>query len=101
MNAQQNANSIWAVATLSTTKTNSETFSSVLPALANRVPALISDMNAQNIANVIWAAGQLLVNPSQAVMSRDLRKVLPIVVDRASVVLPSAKPQELASSCWG
>ncbi|CAJ1397297.1 unnamed protein product [Effrenium voratum] len=101
MNAQQTANSIWAVATLSTTNTNSEVFSSMLPALANRVPVVISDMNAQNVASVIWAAGQLLVNPSHAIMSHDLRELLPVLTVRARGLLPSAKPQALANSCWG
>ncbi|CAJ1383998.1 unnamed protein product [Effrenium voratum] len=45
-----------------------------------------------------WARGQLSLDPSN---KQDLREALPVVVERARLVLPQTTPQALANCCWG
>ncbi|CAJ1397299.1 unnamed protein product [Effrenium voratum] len=100
MTAQGIANSIWAVAKLANTF-NSEAWASLLPSLVSKVRVVVPDMIAQHTSNVIWATGQLSVDPSHAAISQSLREVLPLVVTQAGTVLASATAQELANACWG
>ena len=100
MKAQEVANILWAVAKLATTGQD-KALLSLPPSLASRIPAVVREMIAQHVSNVIWATGQLSVDPNHAASSKGLRKVLPILMDQAMVVLPSATPQALANSCRG
>ena len=73
----------------------------LLPVLADRVPAVVSDMIPQHVSNVIWATGQLSADPRSAAMSQGLRDMLSGVVARAAVLLPTATPQNIANTCRG
>ncbi|CAJ1417011.1 unnamed protein product [Effrenium voratum] len=101
MTEQAVTNVIWAVAKLARSSAESAALLSVLPALDSRIPAVISEMTAQAVSNMMWATGQLSLDPSHDALSDGLRKVLPLVVARAAVALPTASPQQLANSCWG
>ena len=101
MSSQSVANVIWAMAKLAAATAQTDALLGLPPVLASRLPAVISKMKSQEVANVIWATGQLSVDHSHVAISQDLRKMLPVLVTQAGVVLPLARPQELANSCWG
>ena len=101
MNSQAVANIIWAGVKLATTGAACEVFLSLLPIVTDRIPAVIPEMTAQHVANVIWATGQLAADPHHSKLSQQLYDLLPDLVVQAREVLPSARPQALANSCWG
>ncbi|CAJ1356052.1 unnamed protein product [Effrenium voratum] len=101
MNAQEVGIAIWAVGTCCTGCAHFEALLGVLPILAARLRTVMSEVNSQGLANVIWATGQLSVDPCHLAESQGLRDLLPSLVTIARRVLPTAKPQELANLCSG
>ena len=97
MNAQQTANSIWAVATLATAKVHFQGLPSALRALAKRVPAVIADMKAQDVSSVIWAMAKLVtVDPE----TKALFGLLPALASRVPAVISEMTSQAVANMLW-
>ena len=90
------ANMCWAAARIH--GCNSSQLAALWQPLAFATRQTVGSMNAQDVANVIWATGQLSLDPSS---KQDLREALPVVVERARLVLPQTTPQALANCCWG
>ena len=58
---------------------------------------MISEMSAQNVANVIWAVVKLATNGAA---SESLLGLLPVVADRASAVISEMTAQHVANVIW-
>ncbi|CAJ1397262.1 unnamed protein product [Effrenium voratum] len=99
LDAQGVANVVYTVAVLPTAAF--ESVAGVLLRLAERIPAVLPEMNSQEAANLMWAIGQLSRSSRQNAVPQGLREVVPALVARCGLLLPQALPQALANACWG
>ncbi|CAJ1397447.1 unnamed protein product [Effrenium voratum] len=96
MNAREVSNVIWAVEKRYAQDPDSECPSRLVPVLAGRLPAVISVMEGQSVANVIWAAVKLATSGA----SQDLLILLPSLVDRAQEVASVMNAQDISNVIW-
>ena len=96
--SRQVANIFWAAARLQALMPTQ--LANLWKTLATAILQTVKDMNSQDIANVVWGIGQLLVDPNYSA-KHELQKLLPSLVAQAAVVVPEANPQDLANSCRG
>ena len=93
MEPQHVANSIWAIATLERQQTG-EGLLVLLPDLAMQAEAVVSNMTAQETANVIWATATFKQPPPE------LLQVMPYVTHRAGEIMTQLNSQAVANTLW-
>ena len=89
MTAQENANIIWATATL---KQPPQELLQLMPAVTSRANEIMSDLSSQAVANIFWAASKLQEK------TPSLMDFLSNLTKRAVVVIPDMIDQQAAST---